>query len=185
MDTIDRRFRKGFNYAAQLYREDRLDECVGWTRGLLHDSAIPRYFRIKLLLLLSSTLGDWPEAQKCYVLAESLWRITRRWHPEGEDEIIDQSLEQLREDLVELREALDGDEDAQRPENSEAAVSELVAQHHARVADEKAMIQNEVAVDEDAAKTATTSLPDPATASEVPQEVVVDEDAAKTSAHQA
>jgi hypothetical protein len=182
MDPIDIHFSEAFNRAAQKYQDNRLEECIEESRALLHCPALPRYFRISSLILLGSTLGDWPEAQKCYVLAESLWRITRRWHPEGEDEVIDESLEELREGLVELREALDADEDAQR---FETPVSRLAAQHGSKVADEKARNIDGNAVDEDAVKKATTSPTDPATASEVPEEVVLDEDAAQTSAHQA
>jgi hypothetical protein len=100
-----------------------------------------QYHRIKALLLLGSPLGDWEEVHSCYVKAECLWRITRRSHTKGTDKIIDDSLDELQEGLVNLKEALDGNEEGER--DCDAAVLELIAQHDADDADGIAMTQIE------------------------------------------
>jgi hypothetical protein len=44
---------------------------------------------MKTLLLLAAVLDDWYQANECRQDADALWRIVRRWHPEGENEAID------------------------------------------------------------------------------------------------
>jgi len=83
MDENDRHFSIAFNAAAELYQRDKFDECIEALRQLLDEPTTPRFHRIKCLSLLGGTLGDWEEAYSCYVKAETLWRITRRWHVEG------------------------------------------------------------------------------------------------------
>ncbi|KAI4647821.1 hypothetical protein J4E93_004232 [Alternaria ventricosa] len=99
---IDESFTKALNEAGELYNDDRLDECIEKTRALLANDAIPRYHRMKALLLLASTLGDWLDASNCHTEAESLWRVTRRWHPEGEDAELDKYMDDVREHLDEV-----------------------------------------------------------------------------------
>jgi hypothetical protein len=70
---------------------------------LLADPAIPRYHRIKCLTLLGGTLGDWRQAYDCYVKAETLWRITKRWHKNDENPVVRQGLDDLGEGLNELK----------------------------------------------------------------------------------
>jgi hypothetical protein len=103
---IDKFFTDGVNEAGNLYNDDRLDECIEKTRNLLADGAIPRYHRMKALILLASTLGDWEEANDCHVEAETSWRVVRRWHPEGEDLELDKHMEHLRKSLDEVRDVL-------------------------------------------------------------------------------
>jgi hypothetical protein len=95
----DRQFTDAFNEANHLWDEDRLEECVTKARELLQDPAIPHFHRMKTLLLLDSTLGDWHEANDCCIDAEALWRIARRWHPEGEDEVVDKNMKEMRDTL--------------------------------------------------------------------------------------
>jgi hypothetical protein len=103
---IDKFFTDGLNEAGDLYNDDRLNECIKKTRNLLADRTIPRYHRMKALLLLASTLGDWEEANDYHVEAETLWRVHRRWHPEGENSELDKYMEYLREALDEVRDVL-------------------------------------------------------------------------------
>ena len=56
---------------------------------------------MKTLVFLGATVGYWVEANESLVAAESLWKIERRWHPEGKNETLDTF-------MVEIREALDG-----------------------------------------------------------------------------
>jgi hypothetical protein len=58
-DAIGIQFNLAFNAAAQLYNDEKFEECVEALKNLLDDPAIPRYHRIKCLALLGGTLGDW------------------------------------------------------------------------------------------------------------------------------
>ncbi|KAI4685481.1 uncharacterized protein J4E84_006209 [Alternaria hordeiaustralica] len=104
---IDKSFTKALNEAGELYNNDRLDECIKKTRALLADDAIPRYHRMKALLLLASTLGNWLDASNCHAEAETLWRVVRRWNPEGEDAVLDRHMNDMREHLDEVGAALE------------------------------------------------------------------------------
>ncbi|KAI4920568.1 hypothetical protein J4E85_009335 [Alternaria conjuncta] len=103
---IDKSFTKALNEAGELYNNDRLDECIEKTRALLADDAIPRYHRMKALLLLASTLGNWLDASNCHAEAEILWRVVRRWNPEGEDAVLDRHMDELREHIDDVDAAL-------------------------------------------------------------------------------
>ncbi|WPB02326.1 uncharacterized protein RHO25_006960 [Cercospora beticola] len=49
------------------------------------------------------------EANECFIEAQSVWQIVWRYHPVGEDEAVDASLEELRASLDKLKEALAAD----------------------------------------------------------------------------
>jgi hypothetical protein len=98
---IDEQFSNGFNEANACYKSDKLLECIDLCYKLLNEPDIPRHHKMKTLVLLGATVGDWDEANDCFVAAQSLWKIERRWHPEGKNETLDKF-------MVEIREALDG-----------------------------------------------------------------------------
>jgi hypothetical protein len=54
---------------------------------------------MKMLILLSSTLGEWEEAEECRYAAETLWRVHRSWHPEGKNEELDIYMVEIRASL--------------------------------------------------------------------------------------
>jgi hypothetical protein len=54
---IDKQFTKALNAAYKLYHEDRLLECQKAALDLLEDYTMPRYHRMKVLMLLASILG--------------------------------------------------------------------------------------------------------------------------------
>jgi hypothetical protein len=99
---IDKQFTKALNAAYKLYHEDRLLECQKAALDLLEDYTMPRYHRMKVLMLLACILGDWEEADQCRIDAWALYRLVRRWHTVGNDLIADEALDQI---LVQLREA--------------------------------------------------------------------------------
>jgi hypothetical protein len=103
---IDKEFSIAFNEAKALYDADRLDECIAKAQKMLGDPATPRYHRMKTLVLLASTLGDWIDAYACCVEAETLWALTRQWHPEGKIEALDIFMTETRNSLDELYEVL-------------------------------------------------------------------------------
>ena len=61
---------------------------------------------MRTLLLLGSVAKDWSEPNACREEVDFLWRITRRWHPMGENSDIDTALDELRGELDELTRAL-------------------------------------------------------------------------------
>lgn len=83
MDAVNTSCGIAFEEAATLQDQDRLEECIEKAEALLADDGIPRYFRIKTMLLLASTVGDWLEVYQHWENAESLWRVVRVWHPVG------------------------------------------------------------------------------------------------------
>ena len=72
-EIIERQFTRQLRAAFRLYDADLLDECETSTRELLNDGDIPRWHRMKALILLASIAEDEDEAKSCYLKAESLW----------------------------------------------------------------------------------------------------------------
>ena len=132
---IDKSFTKALNEAGELYNNDRLDECIEQTRALLADDSIPRYHRIKALLLLASTLGDWDDANNCHAEAETLWRVVRRWNPEGEDAVLDTYMDDVREHIDEVRADLERTEPDDNDNDFEDDVDDDGAAHEEQVND--------------------------------------------------
>ena len=126
---IDKAFTKAMSEAGNLCNKDRLDECIEMARALLADKSISRHQRMKALLFLASTLGDWEDANNCHVEAETLWRVHRRRHPEGENAALDMYMDELREFLdevgVELERTKSGDYDPENDVNDNIAAHEV------------------------------------------------------------
>ena len=64
----------------KLYDDDKLEEVYESAQVLLADAAIPRYHRMKTLMLLSNFTSDLDEAQRYHTEAEA---IVRRQHVLG------------------------------------------------------------------------------------------------------
>ncbi|KAK3074927.1 hypothetical protein LTR53_002238 [Teratosphaeriaceae sp. CCFEE 6253] len=138
-DTIDASFTEGYNEAKKLYDDDDLEGCIEKARELLAEPAIPRYHRMKTLILLGSTLGDWEEAEECRVRAEAIWRIVRRWQPEGQDVEVDAAMKELREALEDLHVAIKDEQP--KGYDPETDVNQFITQNDAEVADAQAIAQ--------------------------------------------
>ena len=82
-DLILDAFTSAYNEMQELYDDNDLEEVYERGQVLLADAAIPRYHRMKALLLLSSIASDLEEAQRYHVEAEALWRIVRGQHALG------------------------------------------------------------------------------------------------------
>lgn len=138
---IDRQFTDAYNQIHELYDNDELDECIEQAQQLLQDPAIPRYHRMKTYILLVSTIGEWTEANGYRSQAETLWRIVRRWHPEGEDAKVDAAMQELRTALDALKNELE----VEQPEDydPEEDVEAELAAHDERVAEEVALAEAE------------------------------------------
>ena len=72
MDRTDQEYTKAINDLIKLYDEDRLDKCAQGAEELLEDYGMPRYHRMKLLVLLANTYADWEPAEPLVVRAEAL-----------------------------------------------------------------------------------------------------------------
>ncbi|PPJ60805.1 hypothetical protein CBER1_02329 [Cercospora berteroae] len=126
---IDRAFCDAYNEAAQLYDNDKLEECITKAKEILAEGACPRTLRIRTIILLGNTLGDLAEASECYVEAHTLWRIVRRWNPAGEDEKMDTAMAELKQELDDLKEAL---EEEQRKKRDDCEDCNAVREARAR-----------------------------------------------------
>jgi hypothetical protein len=110
-DAIDQHFTDGFNHAHDLFLADRLEECETAAFALLREETIPRYHKMRTLILLGTIVGDWEEARRYHIAAEAMWRYVRRYHPVGADEGVERAIAELRELLDDLNDALMGDEE--------------------------------------------------------------------------
>ncbi|KAI4673316.1 uncharacterized protein J4E88_008929 [Alternaria novae-zelandiae] len=81
---------------------------------------------MKALLLLASTLGDWDDANNCHAEAEILWRVVRRWNPEGEDAVLDTYMDDVREHIDDVRADLERTEHDDDVDDDGAAHEEQV-----------------------------------------------------------
>lgn len=99
-------YTEAINELVDLYNTDQLDECLSEAHKLLEDPAMPRYHRIKTLILLANMVETWTEADYLRMQAETLYQLVRRWHPVGEDSVLDEGMEELRKLLNDLNEAL-------------------------------------------------------------------------------
>ncbi|KAK4952032.1 hypothetical protein LTR10_009952 [Elasticomyces elasticus] len=77
IDRVSERFDRAFAELHQISEDDKIDECVELAQILLEESDIPRYHRIKVLIMLSSCTADWREAEAYRVEAEQLWSFLR------------------------------------------------------------------------------------------------------------
>jgi hypothetical protein len=139
-DRILDAFTNAYNEIQKLYNNDNLDEVYERAQVLLADAAIPRFHRMKTLLLLSNFTSDLDEAQRYHAEAEVMWRIVRGQHVLGVHPDVDIELSHCRRCLDEITEVLE----SQRAEkfgkkgkagvesDPEAAVQEHNAQHERR-----------------------------------------------------
>lgn len=111
---IDEQFTKALNAACKLYQDDRLQECQKAALDLLEDDAMGRYHRMKVLILLAATLGDWEEANQCRDDAWALYNLVRRWHPVGNDLDVDKALDEILVELRDVDSALEEDAPEER-----------------------------------------------------------------------
>jgi hypothetical protein len=138
MDSIDRAFFDAVNHLIGLYNDDMLDECAEGAEELLKDYAMPRYFRMKVLVMLANLQVDWEPAEDYLVRSESLWRYARRATPEGTDVAADKYLAEIRDLLDDLARAVE----EQKYEETESGHDDTMEDS---VPDELQKIDDEVA----------------------------------------
>ncbi|KAH3959089.1 hypothetical protein HBH51_203750 [Parastagonospora nodorum] len=76
--TVDNHFTNGFNEANNLCEQDQMEEGITKARELLAEPSVPRYHKMKFLMLLASALEDWYDAN------------------EGEDAALDADMSEVR-----------------------------------------------------------------------------------------
>ncbi|KAK1817833.1 hypothetical protein LTR12_007704 [Friedmanniomyces endolithicus] len=91
-------YSRKFNATLWFYERDQLDECAESAQDLLDDPDLPRFHRMKTLILLASITG-WDDAEDCRIEAEQLWRMA---HMQYSSPTFDEA-----EALTELRTQLD------------------------------------------------------------------------------
>ncbi|KAK5167092.1 uncharacterized protein LTR77_007822 [Saxophila tyrrhenica] len=101
-DLVFESYDRGYNEARARFDADDLDSAVALAQNMLDDSSLPRYHRIKLLLLMSAAVDDWEEVASMLDDAHRLWTMTRMFHREGENEEADTLLTDLRQSLDSL-----------------------------------------------------------------------------------
>lgn len=136
-DPIDKKFTDGFNELHDLLTADRLDECEKGAFALLNDEDIPKYHRMKTLILLGTIVGDWHEANRYLVAAEAIWYIARQCHPVGRNKQVEACLAELRDSLDDLAVAL-RDEDPGEYDFLDTIEDEAIEMHDADVEDARA-----------------------------------------------
>ncbi|KFX92596.1 hypothetical protein V490_05291 [Pseudogymnoascus sp. VKM F-3557] len=92
-------FGQAFNKVYELYNEDNQEECISAAQNLLQDPNLPRYHRIKTLLLLGSAFPDWDDVETCRLAAERIWEQAHRHYSRVDDPDAHQALAELRADL--------------------------------------------------------------------------------------
>lgn len=104
-------FDGAINEAVQCYQNDEPEKCQALAESLLANSNLPRYYRIKVLILLCGVCEERYQAHEYLREGEGLWRVTKRAHPEGGDATVDFVLGQLRDELDRVSAALEKDWD--------------------------------------------------------------------------
>lgn len=99
-----RSYDRGYKETRALFENDDLEGAITQAEELLKNNDLPRYHRIKLLMILVASLDDWWEARRHLESANMLWQMARNNFPIGESAEADASLAKLRPTLDSLLE---------------------------------------------------------------------------------
>ncbi|KAK6006528.1 hypothetical protein QM012_006938 [Aureobasidium pullulans] len=94
---------KDYQNARSAIDFGKIGNRVAACEALLTDPDLPRYYRIKTLILLASAHKDWRKKESLRLRAEHTWTESRRLHPQGQNNTTDSVLAELRESLDELK----------------------------------------------------------------------------------
>ena len=99
-DQVMQFFGRAYNKVLELYNDDdKEEECIAAAQNLLEDPDLPRYHRIKTLVLLGSAFNEWDETETCRLEAERLWEQARRHYSHIDNPDASRALAKLRVDL--------------------------------------------------------------------------------------
>ena len=62
-EGVFRSFLKRYNEVRAFYDDDKMEECIATAQDLLEEISLPRYFRMKSLMLVAACAESWYEAQ--------------------------------------------------------------------------------------------------------------------------
>lgn len=99
-------FAQALNQLLGFYEAEELQKCADGAQDLLDDPALPRYHRIKTLVLLAHCLDEYADILDCSWEAERLYLVARDAFPSGEDAPSNEALLELRTSLDELKKYL-------------------------------------------------------------------------------
>ncbi|KAI5207350.1 hypothetical protein E4T39_01891 [Aureobasidium subglaciale] len=96
-------YKQNYEKAKAAVDARNIDDGVATCNTLLTDTELPRYYRIKTLVLLASANENWRRKEDLRLRAEHTWNESRKLHPEGQNDTTDAVLEELRGILDELK----------------------------------------------------------------------------------
>ncbi|KAK6434274.1 hypothetical protein LTR95_009538 [Oleoguttula sp. CCFEE 5521] len=80
------RFKKEYTAAVALIKADQWEEGIAAAQENLADIYIPRYWRMKNMLLVAAALDDWYPAERMRLEIEGWWKHTERLCDPNDDE---------------------------------------------------------------------------------------------------
>ncbi|KAI4788017.1 hypothetical protein E4T44_13550, partial [Aureobasidium sp. EXF-8845] len=92
----DLQYKKDYEDAKAAIDAGSIDEGLATCETLLTDTELPRYYRIKTLILLASANKEWRQKEDLRLRAEHTWSESRKLHPKGQNETTDSVLAELR-----------------------------------------------------------------------------------------
>jgi hypothetical protein len=83
----------------RLYEYDKREECIDVAESHLRDASMPLYHRMLFELILGGCLGCWYEAGDAVARCEGIWHNTHTYHKDDTDELVQDSLAEIRQFL--------------------------------------------------------------------------------------
>ncbi|KAI5209778.1 hypothetical protein AUEXF2481DRAFT_80673 [Aureobasidium subglaciale EXF-2481] len=117
-------YRQNYGKAKAAVDARNIDDAVATCNTLLADTELPRYYRIKTLVLLASANKNWRQKEDLRLRAEHTWYESRNLHPKGQNDTTDAVLKELRGILDEFK----TDQTKNMPLNYEDELSAALAE---------------------------------------------------------
>jgi hypothetical protein len=92
-----------YNACLQLYEYDKLDKCIAVAQRHLKDDSMPLYHRMLFELILAGSIGSWWEAGDHFRRCEGIWQNTHAHHQNDADELVQDSLADIRQLLDNMK----------------------------------------------------------------------------------
>jgi hypothetical protein len=86
-----------YNACLQLYEDDKLEKCIAVVQRHLEDDSMPLYHRMLFELILGGSIGSWWEAGDHFRRCEGIWQNTYAHHQNDADELVQDSLADIRQ----------------------------------------------------------------------------------------
>lgn len=90
--------------AAKLFDEEEFERCIELAEHHLTRLNLPRYYRMKNLLLIAAAEDDWYRAERIRLQVEQIWLTAKRMlDPDKDNEASERGLREVREALDQLK----------------------------------------------------------------------------------